>query len=301
MLDLSGSSAVLVSSELPDSLRHLIVCRLRYLPEPTVAALRSASLLGDAFSLADLASVTGRRATELVEELAEAFRAGLVADHRGVLAFRHQLVRDAIYEDIPEAARVALHREAAGALVAAGAPLTQVASHIVLGAIPRMPRQAGRCASRPARPLRGPPAWLPSCCARPRRCCRRLATSRSSTSRPTTFRRRSPAWPPRRTLRHLVPRAGSRRARNQPRGRLPAAGADPGLPRGARAAIGCAVSERTSFRAASAALLRAGAARSPAVRRNPVELSRARCRQEPASRCGSGPGCRRRRAARPDA
>ena len=136
MLDLSGDSAILAGSELPASLRQLVLRRLGFLPEKTVALLRIAALLGDEFSLRDMATVTGRRATDLVEELGEAFRAGLLADHRGVLVFRHQLVRDAVYEDIPEAARIALHREAAEALRSAGAPLAQIASHLVLGAVP---------------------------------------------------------------------------------------------------------------------------------------------------------------------
>ena len=154
MLDLSGDSAGVSGSELPDSVRQLVLRRLGYLPEGTVAALRLASLLGDEFSLSDMATLTGRRATELVEDLGEAFRAGLLADHRGVLVFRHQLVRDAIYDDMPEAARVALHREAAGALAAAGAPLAQVASHLVLGAVPPDDEaaQSLRAAARAAAP-----------------------------------------------------------------------------------------------------------------------------------------------------
>ena len=135
LLDLSGPMAEAASVELPDSLRHLVMRRLGYLPEATARTLRSASLLGDSFSLADLATITGRRAAELLEDLREAIDAGLVAESAGAFVFRHQLVRDAIYEDVPETARVALHREAAAALEAAGAPLTQVASHLILGAV----------------------------------------------------------------------------------------------------------------------------------------------------------------------
>ena len=135
LVDLTGPTAEVVSVELPDSLRHLVMRRLGYLPEATARTLRSASLLGDSFSLADLATITGRRAVELLEDLKEAIDAGLLAERAGVFEFRHQLVRDAIYEDVPKAARVALHREAAAALEAAGAPLTQVASHLMLGAV----------------------------------------------------------------------------------------------------------------------------------------------------------------------
>jgi tetratricopeptide (TPR) repeat protein len=135
LLDLSGPTAETASVELPDSLRRLVVRRLGYLSEATARTLRSASLLGDSFSLADLATITERRAAELLEGLTEAIDAGLVAARAGLFVFRHQLVRDAIYEDVPEGARIALHREAAAALEAAGAPLTQVASQLIRGAV----------------------------------------------------------------------------------------------------------------------------------------------------------------------
>jgi ATP/maltotriose-dependent transcriptional regulator MalT len=137
LLDLTGPRAEVLSGDLPDSIRQLVA-----LPERTVAALRTASLLGEAFSLTDMAAVTGRRVIDLVDDLGPAFEARLVADHRGVLVFRHQLVRDAIYEQIPEAARVALHREAAQALADTGAPLSKVASHLVLGAVAPDPEAA---------------------------------------------------------------------------------------------------------------------------------------------------------------
>ncbi len=135
-IDRAGGVAELRAGELPGSVRELVTRRLGYMPETAVKALRTASLLGESFSLTDMAAVTGRRVPELVDDLGPAFAAGLVADHRGVLVFRHQLVRDAIYEAIPKAARVALHRDAADALAAVGAPFEKVASQLVLGAVP---------------------------------------------------------------------------------------------------------------------------------------------------------------------
>jgi DNA-binding CsgD family transcriptional regulator len=136
MLDLTGPMAEVTRAQLPESLRQLVVRRLGYLPEEALALLRVASVLGDAFSLADLAAITGRRVVDLVDDLDEAFRARLVGDHGNVVVFRHALVHEAIYRNIPEPARVALHREAGRALAAAGAPLTRVAGHVFLGAVP---------------------------------------------------------------------------------------------------------------------------------------------------------------------
>ena len=48
--------------------------------------------------------------------------------------FRHQLVHDAIYQHVPPPARRLLHREAAVALMAAGADRLDVADHLMLGA-----------------------------------------------------------------------------------------------------------------------------------------------------------------------
>jgi hypothetical protein len=66
-----------------------------------------------------------------------------------MLSFRHQLVRDAIYEDIPQAVRIGLHRQAATALEAAGAPIAQVTPN---GRDTR-PRYASRTRRTPAKDL----------------------------------------------------------------------------------------------------------------------------------------------------
>ena len=133
-LRLGPTSAEAFADELPGSLRDLVLRRLRYLPTGTLDLLQVASVLGDAVSVQDLASVSRRSATEVVAELGEAFRARLLDEHEDALVFRHQLVQQAIYEDLPRPVRRALHRDAAGALVRSGADLSQVAGHVVRGA-----------------------------------------------------------------------------------------------------------------------------------------------------------------------
>ena len=96
--------------------------------------LRAASILGAAFSVTELALVTGRSAADLLPSLAAAGEAGLLDESGDRLRFRHDLVRDAIYHDLPLAVRKGLHREAATVLGGAGAPADRVASHLVLGA-----------------------------------------------------------------------------------------------------------------------------------------------------------------------
>jgi DNA-binding CsgD family transcriptional regulator len=132
----AGGRAELTRVALPPTLRLTILRRLTFLPEPTVQALRSASILGSSFSLTDLATITGGSALELSGALDGAVRAGVIADDGPRLRFRHDLIRDAVYEDLPGAVRLGLHREAGQRLAAAGAPALQVAEHLGRAAVP---------------------------------------------------------------------------------------------------------------------------------------------------------------------
>jgi hypothetical protein len=134
MADKGGGVAEAVADELPSTLRDLVLRRLRYLPVGTLNVLQLAALLGEAVSIRDLAVVACRPASDLIADLSEAFRGRLLDERAEVVVFRHQLVQQAIYEDVPMPARRALHREAAGALAHSGAEMSKVASHLLLGA-----------------------------------------------------------------------------------------------------------------------------------------------------------------------
>lgn len=122
------------ADELPDSLRDLVLRRFGYLPTRTLELLRLASVLGDAVSIHELATVRRQEAIEVAADLEEAYRSRLLDEGRDAVVFRHQLVQQAIYEDLPLPVRRALHRDAAGALAQAGAELSKVASHLMRGA-----------------------------------------------------------------------------------------------------------------------------------------------------------------------
>jgi tetratricopeptide (TPR) repeat protein len=119
---------------LPPSLRLTILRRLSLLPEGTLEALRAASILGSSFALTDLSSVAGRSVADLSAVLAEAIRARIVEDDGDRLRFRHDLIREAIYQDLPTGMRVGLHREAGRRLAASGAAALRVAEHLARGA-----------------------------------------------------------------------------------------------------------------------------------------------------------------------
>jgi DNA-binding CsgD family transcriptional regulator/tetratricopeptide (TPR) repeat protein len=126
--------AEVAETVLPPTLRLTILRRVSFLPESALQALRSASILGSGFSLTDLATVTGRPALDLSVVLGEAIRARVLEDDGARLRFRHELIRDAIYQDLAGSVRRALHREAGQRLALAGAPALQVAEHLARGA-----------------------------------------------------------------------------------------------------------------------------------------------------------------------
>jgi DNA-binding CsgD family transcriptional regulator len=120
----------------PQSLHLIVINRLGALSHDAVELLKVASILGSSFALTDLSTVLGRKASDLMPALDEARRAGMVVETADHLAFRHDLVREALYEDLPPAFRAALHLQAGRALAEAGAPALEVAPHLSRGASP---------------------------------------------------------------------------------------------------------------------------------------------------------------------
>lgn len=136
MLRRIGDRVEPTTFELPAALSDLVVRRLRHLPTATLELLRAAAVLGDSVSVRDVAAVARRSTAEVVGQLGDAFDLQLLDEVAKRIVFRHQLVHDAIYQHIPTPLRQLLHREAAGALIAAGADRLDVADHLLLGAEP---------------------------------------------------------------------------------------------------------------------------------------------------------------------
>ena len=116
--------------QLPVSLAAVLDDRLSSVSAQTAQLLRTAALLGGRFAVTDLAVVLRRPVSDLAASLQEAVAADIVADSGPELAFRHPLIRQALYESMPEALRTALHAEAARELAAAGADALSVAQQL---------------------------------------------------------------------------------------------------------------------------------------------------------------------------
>jgi DNA-binding SARP family transcriptional activator len=107
---------------IPEGVRTTIRRRLGRLPEECRSLLSLAAVLGREFELAALELMATRPAAELLPALQPALAARLVIEIRGGygrpvrLRFSHALVREVLYDELPPARRVELHREAGESL-----------------------------------------------------------------------------------------------------------------------------------------------------------------------------------------
>jgi DNA-binding CsgD family transcriptional regulator/tetratricopeptide (TPR) repeat protein len=133
IFDRSGGNAFLVEelagtvqsggdpTDLPPSLRDVLLSRLDSLTEPARRLVRTAAVSGRSVSEQLLAAVAGVGGTALFDALREAVESHLlVVDETGRgYAFRHALARDAVYDDMLPGERVQLHMAYGEALSAA--------------------------------------------------------------------------------------------------------------------------------------------------------------------------------------
>src|SRR5580700_7792302 len=116
--------------QLPASLAAVLSDRLGSVSAQTAQILRTAALLGGKFTVTDLAVVLGSTVSELAAGLQEAVAARILVGSGSELAFRHQLIHQALYESMPTALRTALHAEAARELAATGTDALSVAQQL---------------------------------------------------------------------------------------------------------------------------------------------------------------------------
>lgn len=113
-----------------------ILHRLSFLPADELELLGLASVLGNSFSAGDLALLADRHVAQLVPALRSACRAGVLGEQGDRLAFRHALIRGALYEDMPLSVRRALHGAFARSLAQIGGPPERMTEHLLRAAAP---------------------------------------------------------------------------------------------------------------------------------------------------------------------
>ncbi len=134
----AGATATAV----PDSVRDVVLLRLRPLPDATRRALDAAAVLGRPFSVVTVARIAGlpREAARAALEPARLARLVTeVPEAPGRLAFAHAIVRDAVQHALPPSRRGPLHAAVvellrAGAQRGSEVPVAEVAHHALVAA-----------------------------------------------------------------------------------------------------------------------------------------------------------------------
>jgi class 3 adenylate cyclase/tetratricopeptide (TPR) repeat protein len=156
--DAPGGSVLL---NIPRGVSEFIKRLMQPLPDDVRQMLDVAAVLGREFPLNALAAAIGEPRDAIVNGLDRAVSLELISETRtgsGRYAFRHALIREALYDALPAARRRSLHRavgEAIRALNAEHPPFAEVAYHYCRAASPNdaelaadYSRQAARMAER---------------------------------------------------------------------------------------------------------------------------------------------------------
>ena len=131
--------AVLASARLPQRVHRLARQRLDALSQHARHLLVTAAVLGPAFRLEDAAQMLGETPATLLPAVEEAMDAAIIAAAEDAFTYRHQLLRRAVDETIPQPARQALHRQYGEILLSRGDCAARAASHLLQAAHPGDP------------------------------------------------------------------------------------------------------------------------------------------------------------------
>lgn len=121
---------------IPRRVRAMVRGRLDQLPPDAREGLRVASVLDRPFTAGELGDLTGVPADEAAVMADEAVRAGFLRSAGALLAFRHDLVRQAVSETLSAALRRYLRREAVDVRLARGGSAVDVAAALAEAAVP---------------------------------------------------------------------------------------------------------------------------------------------------------------------
>ncbi len=131
-LELARSALAGVPALVPTA-RDAIASRFIDLDEDTAAMLRRLALAGDALDPMTVVALTGLGEADAFALLDRALDAGIVIVAGGRYRFRHELVRQALVEQLTPHQRLAVHRDTAGRLAETGAAPGLIAHHWLAG------------------------------------------------------------------------------------------------------------------------------------------------------------------------
>ena len=133
-LDVSGGRAVATGDTLPRRLSATMQQRLDQLSNAASQVVQVAAVLPDQFSARLLAAMLERRPAALVSAVEEAVRADLLIEDGDQMRFRHDLLREATRQSLPQSLRRAMERQSATIMLDMGAAPEEVATQLARSA-----------------------------------------------------------------------------------------------------------------------------------------------------------------------
>ncbi|WP_297827738.1 AAA family ATPase, partial [Mycobacterium sp.] len=135
-LNVTGGRAMAAGDALPRRLGVGMQQRLDLLSDSASEVVRVAGVLPDRFTAGLLAAMLGRPPTSLLSALEEAVRADLFVEDGEQLRFRHDLLREATRQSLPQSLRRAMERQSASVMLEMGAAPAEVATQLARSAEP---------------------------------------------------------------------------------------------------------------------------------------------------------------------
>ena len=136
LVHVDSGVAELVEMRLPVRVREGMQERLGGMSDLARRAALVASVLERRFSFDQLSMMLGEPVPALLGPVDELVRAELLTEEAGLLAFRHDLIREAVRDTLPASARRSLQRQAVDVLLATGAVPGDVAVQLAASAEP---------------------------------------------------------------------------------------------------------------------------------------------------------------------
>ena len=135
-LTVNSGRAVATGYALPRRLGAGMQQRLDLLSDSASEVVRVAAVLPDRFSAGLLAAMLERSPASLMSALEEAVRADLLVEDGERLRFRHDLLREATRQSLPQSLRRAMERQSASVMLGMGAAPVEVATQLARSAEP---------------------------------------------------------------------------------------------------------------------------------------------------------------------
>jgi DNA-binding CsgD family transcriptional regulator len=135
-LNVSGGCALAAGEGLPRRLAVDMQQRLDLLSGEASEVVRVAAVLPDRFSAGLLAAMLERSPASLLSAVGEAVCADLLVEDGELLRFRHDLLREATRQSLPQSLRRAMERQSASVMLGMGADPAEVATQLARSAEP---------------------------------------------------------------------------------------------------------------------------------------------------------------------